>query len=74
MSKWIKVGDGLPETGMSVIVWGILGNEHAPAAHEAFLSRAQTIRWLSVRSDPLTENWMIVSNVTHWQPLPDAPN
>lgn len=59
---------------MSVIVWGILGNEHAPAAHEAFLSMAKTIRWKSVRNDPLMDNWYTITNATHWQPLPDAPN
>ena len=73
MSNWIKCSERLPETGMSVNVWGFLGSEHAPSAHEAFLSRTKTIRWKSVRSDPLTEDWMIIRNVTHWQPLPPPP-
>lgn len=74
MSEWIKCEERLPEVRLSVVVFGVLDGEIQPATHEAFLSGSKLVRWKSVRSDPTTGDWTDLRHVTHWQPLPQAPN
>lgn len=79
MTNWIKCSERLPERIQeSVLAFGTLEDESAPAVHEAY-----TIwngKWFSVRSKEAlsSEGYVIqemtIHNVTHWQPLPEAPN
>jgi hypothetical protein len=69
MSKWIKCSERLPEEGRRVIAYGrakIIGEYGSgdPYVGEAYLAHGQ---WNSYGFHSL-------SNVTHWQPLPNAPN
>ena len=78
MSGWIKCSERLPEQlGMSQLVFGLLEGDFNPDVHEAFMSSAASGgRWTSVRSisDGFDNiRWMKIK-VTHWQPLPKAPN
>lgn len=76
MTNWIKCSERLPEDfGISHLVFGLLEGDCRPDKHEAFLDSKK--KWTSVRST--TDGfgnlrWVRITNVTHWQPLPEAPN
>lgn len=73
MTSWIPVTEKMPETGVPVIVHGILEGEYEHDRHEAFrrhIGQASPLR------SPRTENDenLRLREVTHWMPMPDAPS
>ena len=72
MTNWIKCSERLPDVGFSVIAFGKLGDEPKSDSHEAFMNRDRT--WKSVRASYDRSLNLRIHNVTHWQPLPQAPN
>ncbi len=64
MTKWIKVSDRMPETFIRVLIFCEYG------ALSAILCSGY---W---RIDPMGDyaTGGIVYDVTHWMPLPEAPN
>ena len=69
--SWCAVSISVPDTLTPVLVWGVLEDEDAPAAHEGFRSRTC---WRSVRSNEDYGDRLKVNNVTHWMPMPCGPN
>lgn len=62
MTNWIKCSERLPEDGVGVLAWWSGG-------------------CVKALYDPRPKEWkhydyldMRLSGVTHWQPLPEAPN
>ena len=60
---WVSVKDGLPEDGQTVIVWG---TDHLERAGWAVI-------WRDLGDDHINDAWLKRWEVTHWQPLPPAP-
>lgn len=71
MSKWISVEERLPEQGQLVLVWGKRWFDDAAKIIVAYYSgdwRASELAWTDDGIEEAT-----VSDVTHWQPLPERP-
>lgn len=78
MQDWIKVEDGLPEYGKSVLVFGEhrLGiNMGGPSIS---IGRRQDLTGTSLEARKErhqdANQFISMSYVTHWMPLPDKPS
>ena len=63
MSEWISVEDRLPEDNVEVMV-----NRKDNGFWWGVISKANGLFFVRFGND-----WMDVSDVTHWMPLPSAP-
>lgn len=68
MSEWIKCSERMPEIGRRVLI----------VQHGKYVSSATLYQWEAAKTEkgrkPRFEDFRgIVSDVTHWQPLPSPP-
>ena len=63
-SGWISVDERLPDEGLCVWAWGLLGDYPKPGIHQV---RVLPNGWEHSSSDRQ------VTNATHWMPLPKSP-
>ena len=66
MANWIKCSERMPEHGMPVLVVGAIGNTVQNNVYEW-----DGNTWSDFRNDYGEHG---PSTITHWQPLPEAPN
>ena len=69
--EWISVKDQLPYDNTDVLVYGVddsWDNNHEPYFDVAYIHNSSKVRWSNNCLDLFN-----LKNVTHWMPLPDAP-
>lgn len=67
VQRWIPVSERLPEPKLNVLVYGVAGDgEQIPSVHSGY-TRGIDEGWFT------WEDSKLISNVTHWLPLPKAP-
>lgn len=76
MTNWIKCSERLPETGKPVIAFGIVEESESGmrSVTEAYLCSFGYWSTFMSRYGSDSTDLLLLNHVTHWQPLPEAPN
>ena len=74
MSEWIKVSDKLPEPDTTVLIWVL--SEYGIGEREIHTAQMDADGWWDCPGCGGYEREVLWNSdtITHWSPLPEAPN